>query len=265
MTDRHFHLRLNCNYQTEKNDVSNLVVEIWVENEWKTLHLSVKSPGFLLLVYGLFSCQHLYMRTNSAERNLVLDSAYGELKLTAGEFWNIKSIEVTFNVKLLSGHPNDDDIAYIIDRMGHCPVSTNLPSNLKTKSIVHFEPKKNSSAHFAESLLTTEKIESGSFCNMDGPDFSNIETVSLHPEPSSADYLQAIKIANNVADHKLGNHMLLSWYDKDRDFESPQHASECHANSPLPGYVDYGVYHGATLKVDIEDGRFVFFYLPVDF
>jgi hypothetical protein len=28
--------------------------------------------------------------------------------------------------------------------------------------------------------------------------------------------------------------------------------------------VDYGVYHGATLKVDIEQGRFVFFYLPVE-
>jgi hypothetical protein len=29
--------------------------------------------------------------------------------------------------------------------------------------------------------------------------------------------------------------------------------------------VDYGIHHGATLKVDIEHGRFVFFYLPVAF
>lgn len=58
--------------------------------------------------------------------------------------------------------------------------------------------------------------------------------------------------------------MLLSWYDRDRDFESPQHASECHAQSAVPGYVDYGLNHGATLMVDIEDGRFVFFYLPLD-
>jgi len=54
------------------------------------------------------------------------------------------------------------------------------------------------------------------------------------------------------------------WYDRDRDFESPQHASECHQDSAVPGYVDYGVHHGATLKVDMEHGRFVFFYLPVD-
>ena len=113
--------------------------------------------------------------------------------------------------------------------------------------------------------MSTDKPESGSFCNLAGPDFSNVETVELQPEPSPADYQVAMKIANEVADHKLETHMLLSWYDRDRDFESPQHASECHANSPLPGYVDYGVYHGATLKVDIEDGRFVFFYLPIDF
>jgi hypothetical protein len=29
--------------------------------------------------------------------------------------------------------------------------------------------------------------------------------------------------------------------------------------------VDYGLNHGARLVVDIEDGRFVFFYLPLDF
>jgi hypothetical protein len=112
--------------------------------------------------------------------------------------------------------------------------------------------------------MTTKQPETGSFCNFEGPDFSNVKTVSLKPDPSPSDYIEAMKIANAVANEELEDHMLLSWYDKDRDFESPQHASECHANSPLPGYVDYGVYHGATLKVDIEEGRFVFFYLPVD-
>ena len=34
--------------------------------------------------------------------------------------------------------------------------------------------------------------------------------------------------------------------------------------SAVPGYVDYGLSHGATLMVDIEDGRFAFFYVPVD-
>ena len=113
--------------------------------------------------------------------------------------------------------------------------------------------------------MNSDKTTPRSYCNMAGPDFSNVETIELSPEPSPSDYQAAIKIANKIADEKLKDHMLLSWYDKDRNFESPQHASECHANSPLPGYVDYGVYHGATLKVDIENGRFVFFYLPIDF
>jgi len=138
MTDRHFHLRLNCNYKTEKNDITDLVVEIWVDDEWKTLHLSTKSPGFLLLVYGLFSCQHLYMRTNSAERDVILESATAELKLTAGEFWNIHNVDVCFNAKIKSGQPDDDDIAYIIERMGHCPVSSNIPADIEKNIVVNF-------------------------------------------------------------------------------------------------------------------------------
>ncbi|TVO77102.1 MAG: hypothetical protein FHK78_07805 [Sedimenticola selenatireducens] len=71
-------------------------------------------------------------------------------------------------------------------------------------------------------------------------------------------------LANQEAEHRIGPHMLLSWYDRDRDFESPQHASECHENSAIPGYVDYALYRGATLRIDFQQGRFVFFYLPVD-
>ena len=95
-------------------------------------------------------------------------------------------------------------------------------------------------------------------------DLSGVERVELLPVPAPADYLVAMKMAAAEAQSRLGEHMLLSWYDRDRDFESPQHASECHQGAAVPGYVDYGIYHGATLKVDIEHGRFVFFYLPVD-
>lgn len=95
-------------------------------------------------------------------------------------------------------------------------------------------------------------------------DYSAVTIVELSPEPPLQDYLQAMQLANQQADKVLEDHMLLSWYDRDRDFESPQHSSECHADSAVPGYVDYGIYHGATLKVDIEQGRFVFFYMPVE-
>ena len=84
----------------------------------------------------------------------------------------------------------------------------------------------------------------------------------LSSDKPFADYQAAMKQANGEAERLLGEDMLLSWNDKDRDFESPQHSSECHMDSAISGYVDYAISHGATLMVNAEDGRFVFFYLP---
>ncbi|RKZ55621.1 MAG: hypothetical protein DRQ44_17610 [Gammaproteobacteria bacterium] len=103
-------------------------------------------------------------------------------------------------------------------------------------------------------------------CNLpQQPDYTGVNIVELSPDPVMGDYLQAMQLANEHAGEIIGEHMLLAWYDKDRDFESPQHASECHVNSAIPGYIDYALYHGAKLKIDIEKGRFIFFYLPIDF
>ena len=103
-------------------------------------------------------------------------------------------------------------------------------------------------------------------CNMpQQPDYTGVTIVELSFDKKLDDYLQAMKIANEEAKKNIGENMLLAWYDKDRDFESPQHASECHVDSAIPGYIDYALYHGATFKIDIENGRFVFFYLPIDF
>lgn len=54
-------------------------------------------------------------------------------------------------------------------------------------------------------------------------DVSHIKRITLTPQPALDDYLQAMKLTNRMADRQIGNHMLLSWYDRDRDFESPQH------------------------------------------
>lgn len=108
-------------------------------------------------------------------------------------------------------------------------------------------------------------MDKGPSCGIPGAvDYSNVTIVNYAAEPAPGDYLEAMQLANIEAEKQLGDNMLISWYDRDRDFESPQHSSECHENSAIPGYVDYAIYHGATLKVDFEQGRFVFFYLPVD-
>jgi Domain of unknown function (DUF5619) len=92
-----------------------------------------------------------------------------------------------------------------------------------------------------------------------------VTVVELDPQPRMTDYRAAMQLAREQASERLGDYVLLSWYDRDRDFESPQHASECHEAAAVPGYVDYGLHHGASLKVDVEGGRFVFFFRPVDF
>lgn len=96
------------------------------------------------------------------------------------------------------------------------------------------------------------------------PDYSAVTVAELAAPQPLKDYREAMALADAEATARLGSHMLLSWYDRDRDFESPQHSSECHAAGAVPGYVDYGLNHGAKLVVDIEKGRFVFFYLPLE-
>ena len=112
--------------------------------------------------------------------------------------------------------------------------------------------------------MSEQRADNGSCSLPAADDRSGVTTLALQPEVALADYRAAMRLADAEAGRRLGEHMLLSWYDRDRDFESPQHASECHLDSAVPGYVDYGIQHGATLKVDIEQGRFVFFYLPVN-
>ncbi|MCP3671704.1 MAG: hypothetical protein GY814_14995 [Gammaproteobacteria bacterium] len=113
--------------------------------------------------------------------------------------------------------------------------------------------------------MADEEQKSGSLCNVrQVADYTGVTIVELSPEPPLEDYLQAMELANSKAQQLVGNHMLLSWYDRDRDFESPQHCSECHSANATPGYVDYALYRDARLKIDIENGRFIFFYLPLD-
>jgi hypothetical protein len=89
------------------------------------------------------------------------------------------------------------------------------------------------------------------------------EPDTLHIDATAPidDFDGALAIADSQAGARLGDYMLLSWYDRDRDYESPRNASECHEDSAVPGYVDFGVSHGANLKIDVEQGRFVFYYL----
>ena len=101
-------------------------------------------------------------------------------------------------------------------------------------------------------------------CPIPGPDKKEIEEVKLHPEGEMSDYQEATGLAKAEAEKRLGDYMLMSWYDRDRDYESPPNTTEKPGDGPKDGYIHYGLNHGATLKIDIEDGRFVFFFAPVE-
>jgi hypothetical protein len=101
-------------------------------------------------------------------------------------------------------------------------------------------------------------------CPIKSPDLSQVEVVYLHPENVVSDYQQAVEMARSEAEQRFEEYMLVSWYDLDRDFESPPNTTESADGCKKDGYINYGLNHGATLMVDIEDGRFVFFYAPVE-
>jgi uncharacterized OsmC-like protein len=138
MSKHLFHLRLNCTYESSENKVSVLDVEVFTEHGWQPLELSEASPGFLIYVYSIFTCQHTYLRLNAGENGLIIDSAEGELKLQASEEWLLESIDVAFDVKLKSGTVTDEKTALIIERMKQCPVSLNLPAYAVVSTTVEF-------------------------------------------------------------------------------------------------------------------------------
>ncbi|MCF8056815.1 MAG: AF1514 family protein [Desulfocapsa sp.] len=109
-----------------------------------------------------------------------------------------------------------------------------------------------------------DKAVSGPVCSRPDPGLSGVTLVELNPEVPLKGYLEAMELAKEEALRHIDDFMLMSWYDRDRDFESPQHATESDETCAVPGYVEYGTSHGATLKIDIEDGRFVFFFTPVE-
>ena len=140
MADHAFRMRLSCRYQQDDNSVAALDVQNRVEDEWQVFELDFKQPGFLIFVYAILNCQHLYMRTNAAERGLLLDSADASIDVLADEEWLLRKLHVKFEARLRSGSPSQEDIDFIVERMNHCPVSTNLREVPDTRTVLEFMP-----------------------------------------------------------------------------------------------------------------------------
>jgi len=138
MSDRSFQMRLTCRYATPDNNIAELEVEHLLEGTWQTFDLNVRSPGFQVFVYAVLTCQHMYFRSNCAERGLVLESAAGSIELLVTQDWEMRRLRVHFTGKLSSGTPSEESIEYIAGRMSQCPVSINLKPVADTSTQVHF-------------------------------------------------------------------------------------------------------------------------------
>ena len=138
MSKHIFNLSMAATYGPSENEITSLEVKVLNDNEWEILELNTKTPGFLIYVYSIFTCQHMFLRTNGTERDLAYTSSQGKLLVEASEDWLLEKVDVRFNVNLASGEANDDNHDYIVSRMKQCPVSKNLPQNIDIHTSVEF-------------------------------------------------------------------------------------------------------------------------------
>jgi uncharacterized OsmC-like protein len=138
MSKHIFNLRMAVDYGPTENEIASLQADVLNENEWETLDLNTTTPGFLIFVYSIFTCQHMFLRTNATERQLTFKSSRAELLVETSEDWFLEKVYVKFIVKLAAGTANENDIDYIVSRMQQCPVSKNLPQGIDIETSVEF-------------------------------------------------------------------------------------------------------------------------------
>ena len=90
-----------------------------------------------------------------------------------------------------------------------------------------------------------------------------LTTENIVTDDPDLGFAAAKRLADETAERLLDEPICMAWYDRAADRESPAHASECHGDCEMPGYVEYAVTRGAELKIVIDDGAFVFCYRPI--
>lgn len=90
-----------------------------------------------------------------------------------------------------------------------------------------------------------------------------MKTLHLNTDELDLGFDACHRLAHILADHLTGGAMLLSFFDRDRNLESPAGVSECHQGCAIPGWQDYAENRGGELMVDFGGGRFVFCFRPL--
>ena len=89
-----------------------------------------------------------------------------------------------------------------------------------------------------------------------------MKTLRLDTAELDLDFNAALKLATSIATQQLGEEtMLLSWYDRERDLESPAGVSECHEGCATKDSWDYALNRSAWLVVEFDASRRFFCFL----
>ena len=135
---KQFKMRLQCHYAQPDNSIGYLEVELYQDDAWQPLALSVKTPGFDVFCYSVFTCQHTYFRLNAAEAGIQLETSKGEMLIETDDDWHIQTISVSIDASYLVGEITQQTIDYIIERMHLCPVSINLKADAALQCNIAF-------------------------------------------------------------------------------------------------------------------------------
>ncbi|HEY5601812.1 MAG TPA: AF1514 family protein [Gammaproteobacteria bacterium] len=84
--------------------------------------------------------------------------------------------------------------------------------------------------------------------------------IQLHIEGMQLDYASARAISETVANHIVESAMCIAWYDGQKQEEHPA-VPECQHK---PGWLAYAEGHGGRIKVELNDGEFVFIFASVN-
>lgn len=78
--------------------------------------------------------------------------------------------------------------------------------------------------------------------------------------PTAGGFAAVKRAADAVAAAELGECTCMAFFDRAAGLESPRHASECHGDCEVPGWEEYAINRGASLKVVVNGGDYVFLY-----
>jgi len=148
MSERTFRFRLHSSHLPPQRSTSNLAVELFNDaGQWEPQQLSFSSPGFRIYLISLLLCQHFYLVANAQVKRIPLEQVEAQLVVTTSSDWIVASVEGDFRIRLDPAASAEERqladaeaIAYMQERMKLCPISRNLPEQVRKRIDLSAEP-----------------------------------------------------------------------------------------------------------------------------